>query len=186
MFYTYLWLREDGTPYYAGKGSGRRGHISGRHGVNRRPKDSLRIITQEWSSEQDAFDAEKFLIIYYGRLDMGTGCLRNLTDGGEGASGCIQSEEAKNKKRLALLGKPHSEERRKRQSESHKGKKRSEEALKKASETMRRLWAIGAFANRKKPNRKNYNPSEETRKKISNTVKRRWEEGAFRHTSTEE
>jgi len=179
MFYTYLWLREDGTPYYAGKGSGRRGRISSKHGVLRRPKDSSRIIMQDWPSEEDAFEAEKFLILYYGRKDLGTGCLRNLTDGGEGSSGCVQSEESKNKKRLSLLGKPHSEERRKHQSEAKKGKKRSEAARKKSSVTMLRLWAEGAFSKRKKPNRKSWIPSEETRQKISNTIKRKWKEGVF-------
>jgi hypothetical protein len=38
-------------------------------------------------TEQQAFDLEKFLIKFYGRLDLGTGCLCNHTDGGEGAAG---------------------------------------------------------------------------------------------------
>jgi hypothetical protein len=85
MFYTYLWLRGDGTPYYVGKGSGKRAFTSGAHGVHR-PKDTGRIILQEHSSEEDAFCAEIFLIAYYGRKDTGVGCLRNRTDGGEGLS----------------------------------------------------------------------------------------------------
>ena len=92
MFYTYLWLREDGTPYYAGKGKALRGFTSSGHRV-KCPKDSARIIVQEWPSETDAFNAEKFLIAYYGRLDLGTGCLRNLTDGGEGFAGLIFTQE---------------------------------------------------------------------------------------------
>lgn len=85
MFYTYLWLRTDGTPYYAGKGKGRRGFINWGHSVPC-PKDKERIITQEWLTENQAYEAEKFLIAYYGRLDEGTGCLRNRTNGGDGGA----------------------------------------------------------------------------------------------------
>jgi hypothetical protein len=91
MFYTYLWLREDGTPYYAGKGKGNRGFESRGHRVHCPPLE--RIIIQEWVSETEAFEAEKFLILYYGRKDLGTGYLVNLSDGGEGVSGSIAVSE---------------------------------------------------------------------------------------------
>lgn len=78
-FYTYLWLREDGTPYYVGKGTLRRALRKGH------PKG--KVIVQEFPTEQDAFAAEKFLISYYGRKDLSEGCLINLTNGGEGQSG---------------------------------------------------------------------------------------------------
>jgi len=81
-YYTYLWLREDGTPYYVGKGHGNRAFTSFSHGVVCPPEDS-RIIVQEFDSEEQAFEAEKFLVVYFGRKDLGTGSLRNLTNGGE-------------------------------------------------------------------------------------------------------
>src|ERR1039458_5206653 len=81
MFYTYLWLWENGTPYYVGKGSGNRSHNPNGHRV-RKPSDD-RIIVQRFECEEDAYFAEKFLIALYGRTDNGTGCLSNLTDGGE-------------------------------------------------------------------------------------------------------
>lgn len=84
MFYTYLWLREDGTPYYVGKGTKNRAFKTQNHLVPR-PFDSSKIIVQEWPSESDAFEAEKFLIAFYGRKDLRAGCLQNRTDGGEGA-----------------------------------------------------------------------------------------------------
>jgi hypothetical protein len=82
MFYTYLWLREDGTPYYVGKGTGNRAFISSKHGVHK-PSEKERILIEMSLSEEEAFETEKFLISYFGRLDVGTGCLRNLTEGGE-------------------------------------------------------------------------------------------------------
>ena len=80
-FYTYLWLREDGTPYYIGKGSGRRAHERHGHSVHMPPKD--RIVIYPADSEADAFETEIALIWYYGRKDLGTGYLYNHTDGGD-------------------------------------------------------------------------------------------------------
>lgn len=108
IFYTYLWLREDGTPYYAGKGTGKRGRYSCGHRVPC-PKDVSRILIQEFPSEADAFEAEKFLIRLYGRKDLGTGCLRNLSDGGDGPSGAKRkpiSEQTRQRMRLAKVDKP--------------------------------------------------------------------------------
>jgi hypothetical protein len=82
MYYTYLWLREDGTPYYVGKGKGRRAFMSQGHKVNR-PKQRERIVIYPAASEADAFEAEIALIWYYGRIDIGTGILHNRTNGGD-------------------------------------------------------------------------------------------------------
>lgn len=83
--YVYLWLRNDGTPYYVGKGTGRRGFINNQHSVHR-PTSTDRIIAQEYETEQEAFQAEAFFISFFGRIDDSTGCLRNHTIGGLGGS----------------------------------------------------------------------------------------------------
>lgn len=99
VFYTYLWLRDDGTPYYAGKGMGRRAFTSEGHCVSC-PKDKTNILIQEWPDEAGAFVGERLLISIYGRKDLGTGCLRNRTDGGEGPSN--PAESTRQKIRLAV------------------------------------------------------------------------------------
>lgn len=81
QFYAYLWLREDGTPYYVGKGSGKRAYE--RHKGHWAPKDRSRILILNRESEQDAFNTEIELIHNWGRKDIGTGCLHNRTNGGE-------------------------------------------------------------------------------------------------------
>jgi hypothetical protein len=106
VFYTYLYLRYDGTPYYVGKGHGKRAFKTRRR--HQPPKDRAYILIQEFPSEAAAFEAEKFLIAYYGRKDLGLGCLHNLTDGGQGASGVQLSEESRLKISTAVRGVPKS------------------------------------------------------------------------------
>jgi hypothetical protein len=85
-FYTYAYLREDGTPYYIGKGRGKRIHMSHGRCVSK-PPVARRIKLKTGLSEEEAFRHEKYMIAVLGQIAKGTGILRNLTDGGEGASG---------------------------------------------------------------------------------------------------
>lgn len=96
-YYTYAYLREDRTPYYIGKGSGRRIYVkSGRPcGV---PKDKSRIIFLKQNlTEEEAFKHEIYMIFLFGRKDLGTGILRNKTEGGDGVSGYRFSQNSKKK-----------------------------------------------------------------------------------------
>ena len=84
IYYVYKYLREDGTPYYIGKGKGNRAYNPD-HTVKLPPRDRIRFVIKN-ISEADAHTLEKELILLYGRKDLGTGILRNLTEGGEGAT----------------------------------------------------------------------------------------------------
>ena len=121
-FYTYAYLREDGTPYYIGKGCGYRiSRLDGRPcGV---PKDKTRIIFLKKNlTEEEAFKHEIYMIVVFGRKDLGTGILHNKTNGGDGASGYICSEETQKKISEVNKGRIFSEEHKKKLSESKKGK----------------------------------------------------------------
>lgn len=85
-FYVYIFKREDGSAYYIGKGHGDRAFVNRGRRVCKRPVDPSRIQILTSPNEDSAFETEKFLIAYYGRKDLGTGCLYNLTDGGDGPS----------------------------------------------------------------------------------------------------
>ena len=80
-FYVYHWLREDGTPYYVGKGQTNRAFDKRRLYIP--PKNRIKII-KENLTEKQAFNLEIKEIEKYGRKDLGTGILRNKTEGGDG------------------------------------------------------------------------------------------------------
>jgi hypothetical protein len=143
QYYTYAYLREDRTPYYIGKGTGKR--IYSKQKYIKPPKDKSRIIYLKQNlTEEEAFRHEIYMIDVFGRIDLGTGILHNRTNGGEGVSGLIHSEETKIKMSEARkgeknhnYGKIHSEEHKRKLSEAHNGRTHSEENRKNMSEAQK-------------------------------------------------
>ena len=140
-FYTYAYLRVDRTPYYIGKGEGNRAYKK-RNNEIRPPKDKSRIIKLKQNlTEQEAFKHEIYMIAVFGRKDLGKGILHNRTNGGEGVSGAIVSQELRRKRSERMkgknnprYGKPHSEKTKEKNRQKHLGKSVSEETRKKQSE----------------------------------------------------
>ena len=102
LFYTYAYLRINGTPYYIGKGHGNRAFkFHGKH--IEVPKDKSRILFLKTGlKEEDAFCHEVYMIAVFGRKDINTGILHNRTEGGEGCSN--PSEKTRQKMRDKKVG----------------------------------------------------------------------------------
>jgi len=189
MYYTYAYLREDGTPYYIGKGKGDRAYRKdGKPCAT--PKDKSKIIRLKTNlTEEEAFNHERYMIYILGRKDLGTGILLNKSDGGEGCSGAIRSEETLKKMSVAKsgennpiygkigkdnprYGKKHTQETKDRIRKSLQGNVISEETKMKISEKnkLNRLEENNPFYGRKH--------TEESRRKMREAAKRRKEKSS--------
>jgi hypothetical protein len=132
-FYIYAYLRNDGTPYYIGKGKGKRAWIqhSNKGKGAHTPRDPSRIYICESSlTELGAFALERRYIRWWGRKNLGTGILQNMSDGGQGTANTIRScsEETKQKIGDANRGRVQSEDTRAKRSATLKGRKPSEQS----------------------------------------------------------
>lgn len=100
MYYVYIHRKADTKEvFYVGKGNGNRAYtkvnrsnlwknVVKKHGYI---VEFVEVGLQEWA----AFELEVERIAYYGRRDLNQGSLVNFTDGGEGSSGHIWTEEMK-------------------------------------------------------------------------------------------
>jgi len=176
IYYVYAYVRsvdsptaKVGTPYYIGKGSGRRAYA--KHTTVSVPKDKSKIIIMESNlSEVGALALERRYINWYGRKDNSTGILLNRTDGGEGFSGLVILEETRRKLSFANTGKTASEETKQKMSRSQTGRITSEETKRKLSlantgrvhseETKRKMLLT-------RTNKHGWVQSEETKQKLS-------------------
>lgn len=120
--YVYIHFRKsDGVPFYVGKGTSRancknnfsraRHHHANLHWDNTVNKHGLAInVIMSCKTDAEAGEQEIKIISEIGRLDLGTGTLINLTDGGEGTCGRTVSVATRTKLSLAFKGRKLSED----------------------------------------------------------------------------
>jgi hypothetical protein len=110
-FYVYIITDNMGVPVYVGKGRGRRGRLRASRNAKIEALISFGgtlppVKVKENLTEGEAHEAERALIAFHGRDDLGLGPLLNLGDGGIGTLN--SAAESREKMRAAKLGRQKS------------------------------------------------------------------------------
>ena len=167
IYYIYSYLREDYSPYYIGKGSGKRAHTKGPKEV-KPPRDKSRVkIIKADLTEEEAFLLEKLYILMFGRVDLGTGILRNKSDGGDGASGYIVSPEERKRRSERMKGITRPRWIYDKIAASNTGKKLSEETKAKMSVVRRGRKCTEEHKRKVSEAKKGFKHTDEAKQKIS-------------------
>lgn len=135
LFYVYTHTRPDTNEvFYVGKGKlNRHKEKTGRsihwqNVIKANIGEYVINIVSDKLLEIDAFLYESYLISFYGRRDLGEGCLINRTDGGDGSSGVIPSLETRAKLSAIRTGTKRSLETCAKIGAVHKGRKHTQSA----------------------------------------------------------
>jgi len=168
-YYVYLYLREDGTPYYCGKGYGNRAWVQHRKknkGVWT-PTDNSRIVVAAYDLlEMGSFILERKFISWYGRKNNKTGVLLNKTDGGEGVAGLVATTKTRRLMSNSRKGKPLTEQHRKNLSIAQQNRP----ATTLETKNKIKLSKLG-----KPSNKKGTNITQEHKNKIAESIKLHWQ-----------
>jgi hypothetical protein len=180
-YYTYAYLRKDGTPYYIGKWKGYRAFHKKRGEIKVPPVERILFLKRELT-EEEAFRHEVYLIAVLGRKDLGTGILRNLTNGGEGSSGNVWSKGSREKMSKIHKGKKLSEEQIELMRRNSRGRRHTEKAKEKCRlAKLGNQWNVGRKHSQEtidkiKQSNSGRKRSEETKRRISEGKKGRCSE----------
>lgn len=145
-FYVYVHkVATTGAVFYVGKGIKTRYKSLERSNFWKKVSKKYGIvieIIQDRLQEWAAFELEKDLIALHGRRDLNLGYLVNLTDGGEGQSGSIQTLESKIKRSKKLIGRVFSDSHKELISLANRGRVLSKESRDKISDSRKKYTGV--------------------------------------------